>query len=283
MLDCIIDALVDSLKLLPFLFVTYLLMEYLEDRLEDKSRNVLKKAGHLGPLWGSALGMVPQCGFSAAASSLYAGKVITMGTLIAVFLSTSDEMLPIFISQAVAPTRIILILLLKVICGLIVGFAIDICARVFLKKQEREVDIHHFCEHEHCSCGHGIIKPAILHTVKIVAFIFAISVILNIIVESVGIDAISGSMLNRPIIGEVICGIIGLIPNCGASVAIATLYLEGAISFGAMMAGLLVGAGVGVLVLIRVNDDKKENLIIVTILYVTGVLFGIIFNLFGLV
>lgn len=309
MLDCIIDALIDSLKLLPFLFITYLLMEYLEDKLEDKSRAVLKRAGHSGPVWGSILGVVPQCGFSAAASSLYAGRVITMGTLIAVFLSTSDEMLPIFISQAVAPAKIIIILLLKALVGIIVGFAIDLTARVLLKKPEREVDIHHFCEHEHCSCinvhshhnsGHEheehedheedhegnillhILKPALVHTVKIVAFIFAISVVLNIIVDNIGIEAISHSVLNMPVVGEIVCGLIGLIPNCGASVAITSLYLDGVISFGAMMSGLLVGAGVGILILLKVNDDRRENAVIIGILYVTGVIFGIIFNMLGL-
>lgn len=282
MLDCILDALVDSLKLLPFLFITYLLMEYLEDKLEDKSRSVLKKAGHSGPIWGSILGMIPQCGFSAAASSLYAGRIISMGTLIAIFLSTSDEMLPIFISQAVAPGKIATVLALKVVIGIIAGLSIDFVLKVFLKKPEKEVDIHHFCEHENCSCGQGILKPAISHTIKIVGFIFVISVVLNIIVANVGIEAISGSVLNRPFIGEIVCGLIGLIPNCGASVAIATLYLEGAISFGSMMAGLLVGAGVGVLILLRVNDDKKENAIIIVLLYVIGVVFGCLLNLLGL-
>jgi len=282
MLDSIIDALIDSAKLLPFLFITYLLMEYIEDRLQDRSKNVLKKAGHVGPLWGSILGMIPQCGFSAAASNLYAGRVITMGTLIAIYLSTSDEMLPILISSAVNPLVIIKILLTKVVIGIIVGFLVDIVLIKLLKKKEEEIDIHHFCEHEHCSCGHGILRPAIKHTLQIFAFIFIISVVLNIVVDYVGLDQLSNSVLNKPVVGELLAGFIGLIPNCGASVAITSLYLNGVVDFGTMMAGLLVGAGVGILVLFRVNEDKKQNLIILGILYVSGVLAGMIINLIGL-
>ena len=178
MFDSIIDAVIDSIKILPFLFVTYLLMEFLEDRLEDKSRARLKKAGAYGPIWGSFLGVLPQCGFSAAASNLYAGRVITVGTLLAIYLSTSDEMLPILISEAVSPVIIVKILLIKVLIAIIGGFIVDMVYRYINHKVEEEIDIHHFCEHEHCECGHGILIPAIKHTIRIFIFLFVISIAL---------------------------------------------------------------------------------------------------------
>lgn len=280
--DALIDAGIDSIKLIPFLFLTYLLMEYLEDKIETKASENLKKAGHFGPVVGSVLGVIPQCGFSAAASSLFAGRVITMGTLIAIYLSTSDEMLPILISEAVNPLVIVQILAMKLIIGLVVGLLVDfVCFRI-LKKKEQEVDIHHFCEHEHCSCGHGIVRPAIKHTLQIFLFIFLISAALNIVIGAVGIENISDSVLTLPIVGEMIAGIIGLIPNCGASVAITSLYINGVINIGTMMSGLLVGAGVGIMVLLKVNEDKKQNAIIIATLYLTGVLAGILINLVGI-
>lgn len=298
--DSLLDAFIDTIKLLPFLFITYLIMEYIEDRMEDKSKKSLHKAGKSGPLWGSLLGVVPQCGFSAAASNLYAGRVITMGTLLAIYLSTSDEMLPILISEATEPVLIGKILIIKIVIGIIVGFVTDILISNVFHKAEDEIDINHFCEHEHCDCCHEhgahhyheegehpgfmhtVVKPAAVHTVKITAFIFLISVVLNVIVSMLGIDAISNSVINMPVIGEMIAGLIGLIPNCGASVAITTLYLNGAINFGSMISGLLVGAGVGLLILFRVNDNKKQNFIILGILYFSGIVSGILINILGI-
>ena len=282
MIDAVLDALIDSAKLLPFLFVTYLLMEYIEDKIEDKARAVLKKAGCVGPVWGALLGVIPQCGFSAAASNLYAGRIITMGTLIAIYLSTSDEMLPIFISEAVSPTIILKILCTKIIIGMCIGFIVDIVFTKLLKKKEQEMDIHHFCEHEHCACGQGILKPAIKHTLQIFLFVFIITLILNIVVEAVGLQRISDSVLNRPFIGEIIAGLIGLIPNCGASVMISSLYIKGVISFGTMMSGLLVGSGVGIMILLKVNGDRAQNATVISILFVSGVLCGILINLLGI-
>lgn len=278
-MDAVIDAAIDTVKILPFLLITYLLMEYLESKMQSKTKAALHKTGKFGPILGSVLGIVPQCGFSTAASSLYAGRVITMGTLIAIFLSTSDEMLPIMISEAVNPMLIGSILLVKVVCGIIVGFIVDIVYRVVTKHDEPDVDIHHFCEHEHCHCGHGIIKPALRHTIQIAFFILIISIILNIVIGVVGIDSISNSVFSIPVVGELIAGLIGLIPNCAASVVITELYVSGAINFGTMIAGLLVGAGVGVLVLFRVNESIKENLVILSVLYFSGVILGILINL----
>jgi len=272
-------AFMDSLKILPFLFFTYLLMEYLEHKMTGKTKKVLGQAGKTGPIWGSLLGMLPQCGFSSAASNMYAGRIITMGTLIAIFLSTSDEMLPIMISEAVDPRVIGKILLIKVLIGMIAGFIIDFCITYLWKAKKREPDIHHFCEHEHCHCENGILKPACKHTLQIWLFVLLITFVLNVVIEMVGTATLKDMVLNQPVIGELIAGIIGLIPNCASSVVITQLYLDGVLQFGTMMAGLLVGAGVGVLILLKVNDDKKENLKIIGLLFAIGVVSGIILNL----
>ena len=280
MIDAIMDTILDSLKLLPFLFLTYLMMEYIEAKMNQKTRVVLEKSGKTGPLWGALLGVVPQCGFSAAASNLYAGRVITMGTLIAIYLSTSDEMLPMLISEAVSPVFIIKILLLKAAIGMVTGFIIDLLVKQHHHTQKMEPDIHHFCEHEHCHCGKGILKPALRHTFQIFCFIFLVSLALNLIIAWMGTEVLANFILNKPVIGELLAGLIGLIPNCASSVVITQLYLDGVIRFGTMMSGLLVGAGVGVLVLFRVNGDKKENLKIVGILYLVGTVLGMLINLF---
>ncbi len=274
-------AIEDSIMILPFLLITYLVMEYLEEKMNAKTVAVLKKTEKSGPVWGALLGMLPQCGFSASASNLYAGRMITVGTLIAVYLSTSDEMLPMMVAASVELGFIIKVVLLKAAIGMVAGILIDFIWQTLLQHKKGEPDIHHFCEHEHCECGHGIIRPAIKHTLKIWLFIFLVTIVLNFVIEIMGTEALSDFILNKPIIGELLAGIIGLIPNCAASVVITQLFLDGLIPFGTMMAGLLVGAGVGVLILIRVNEEKKDTLKIVGLLYAIGVIAGMIINLFA--
>ncbi len=278
MTHIIIHTFEDTIKLLPFLFITYLAMEFLEHRTSDRAKAAIQKSGRFGPVIGGILGAVPQCGFSAAAAGLYAGKIITLGTLMAIYLSTSDEMLPILISESVPVSTILTILLWKMGIGIIAGMLIDL---VLCKRQEtREMDIHHLCEHEHCHCERqGVLRSAISHTVQIFLFIFVITFLLNVILHTVGEDALAGLIFNRPVIGVLLSGLVGLIPNCAASVLITQLYLEGAMSFGAMMAGLLVGAGVGILVLCKVNEDKKECARIILLLYAIGVAAGLLFEL----
>ena len=283
-----LDALIDSVKLLPFLFITYLAMEYLEHKTSDKSNQLVERSGKIGPLYGSLLGIVPQCGFSAAATNLYAGRVITLGTLIAIYLSTSDEMLPILISEKVSILLILKILFVKVVIGMIAGFAIDFIHQKFLrfthmKDPHHLPDIHHMCEHEHCHCDEkGIFPSALKHTVEIFVYILVISFLLNMVIAYIGEDTLSSFILNRPVIGELAAGLIGLIPNCAASVVITQLYLEGLLSAGPMMAGLLVSAGVGLLVLFKVNDHPRENLKILGLLYAIGVVSGLLIELFGI-
>lgn len=275
MLEILKDTLIDSVKIIPFLFLTYLAMEYLEHRTGEKTKELIQQAGKFGPVLGGVLGAVPQCGFSAAASNLYAGRVITVGTLIAIYLSTSDEMLPILISEKADITVILKILLAKAVIGIIGGLAVDLVFRHFHPEAEHE-HIHEICEQEHCCCEDGIFKSAFRHTVQIIFFIFVISLIINIVIHFVGEEALAGFILNRPVLGPVLAGIVGLIPNCAASVVLTKLYLEDVLSLGAMMAGLLVGAGVGLLVLFRMNHDRRENLKITGILYLIGIAAGIL-------
>ncbi len=280
---CVVHSLEHCLVLLPFLFLTYLAMEFMEHKTAGKVQTVIKKGGRLGPLFGGLLGALPQCGFSAAASGLYAGRVITLGTLIAIYLSTSDEMLPILIAEVgeigVAP--IIKILALKVIIGMVAGFLVDLC---FRPQKEEHSHIHEMCEHDHCHCeeGESIWKSALVHTVKIFVFLILITFAVNLLLECLGEDVLENLILNKPIIGQILAGIVGLIPNCASSVVLTRLYLEGAMSFGACMSGLLVGAGVGLLVLFRANSDKKDTLKVVLLLYAIGVVVGILLELAGM-
>lgn len=282
MFDIFLDSLIDSVKLLPFLFLTYLLMELLEHNTGDKVRKRIKTAGMVGPLWGGLLGVLPQCGFSAAASSLYAGRVITVGTLLAIYLSTSDEMLPILIAHAAGAGMIIKILAVKVAIAVCSGFIVELIYVRFLKRKEKEMDIHVVCEEEHCRCEDGVVSSAIKHTVKIFFYIFLISLALNFVVAWIGEDTLSSFFSNVPVAGEAMAALVGLIPNCASSVVITELYMTGIIGAGAMMAGLLVNAGVGILVLLRLNRDWKQNMGIIGTLYALGVIWGCIIRFTGI-
>lgn len=277
-LDALLDTLSDGLKLLPFLFGVYLVIEFIEDRAEDKTVALINRAGRWGPAAGAVLGAVPQCGFSAAVSNLYAGGLISRGTLLAVFLSTSDEMLPILISGG-APGRFIMkVLLFKAAAGVLVGVAVDTVEN----RRGRAHTLHELCEQEDCHCEDGIVKSAFRHTIKIFVFILAVSFLMNLAVGILGQDRLGRMILNRPVIGELLAGVIGLIPNCAASVVLTGLYMEGAMTAGAMLSGLLAGSGVGLLVLLRMNKNWKDNLITVGILYVSGVTLGCLANVLRL-
>lgn len=279
MLDVVLDAVIDTVKLLPFLFVTYLLMEWLEHKTSEKTKNIIRNSGKFGPVIGGLLGAVPQCGFSAAASNLYAGRVITVGTLVAIFLSTSDEMLPIMISEQIQPGSILGILGIKILIGVIAGFAIDSVIGKKQKVEKIEVGIGHVCRHDHCHCDKSVVKSSLKHTAVIMIFIFVISLALNMLLFFVGEEALAGFILDRPVLGPVLSALVGLIPNCAASVVITQLFIEGVISFGSMMAGLLAGSGVGLLVLFKVNDNWKDNVKIMAAVYVIGTVCGIAMNL----
>ena len=291
MLDIIKDTIFDSIKLLPFLFITYLLMEYIEHKMGNKSKEIMKKADKFGPLFGSILGVFPQCGFSVSATNLYAARVITLGTLISVYLSTSDEMLPIFISESVPIIVIFKILGVKLLIGILAGFLIDLFIRLVkdkknIKNSEKEIyekdEIKDLCEEEHCHCDEdGIFKSALKHTINIFLFILLITFVINMAVYFVGEDNISKLLLDKPILGPIVAALIGLIPNCAASVILTNMYLQNVISVSSLIAGLLTGAGVGLAVLFKTNKGIKNNIKIVFLLYLIGVISGMVLQLIG--
>lgn len=283
--DALIDASVDTLKLVPFLFLTYLVMEYMEHHTGQKSAGFLARMGNAGPLFGGLFGVVPQCGFSASAASLYSGGVITLGTMLAVFLSTSDEMLPIFISERVAPTRILAILAIKAVLGVVSGLAVDAVLRRTKYRSKSDRKIHDLCAETHPDYADteegGVWKAALLHTVNIVIFVFLITLGLTILVDAIGQERLGNFLNSIPVLGIFLAALIGLIPNCAASVALTQLYLAGLLSFAQMMAGLLVGAGVGLLVLFRTNHHHlRENIKITLLLYAIGVFWGLVLSVF---
>lgn len=299
----------DTLYLIPFLFVTYLAMEWLEHKAGDKAEEAVRRADAAGPVVGALVGIVPQCGFSAAAATLWAGRVITLGTLFAVFLSTSDEMLPIFLAEQVAPATILKIMGVKLMIGMVMGFVVDAVFRLARRDREK-LRIHELCERDRCHCngdcetceqqpelaydfehdeehehhheGGSILRSALKHTVQVTVFIFIITLVLDGALELVGEDALAAFLGSNPALSVLGSALVGLIPNCAASVVIAQLYVEGALGAGAMMAGLLVSAGVGLLVLFRTNRRLRQNLIVLAGLWAMGVFWGLIISAFGI-
>lgn len=313
----------DTLYLVPFLFVTYLAMEWLEHKTGGRTQEAVQRAGAAGPVLGSLLGVIPQCGFSAAAATLYAGRVITLGTVFAVFLSTSDEMLPIFLAEQVPLGTIMKVMGAKVIIGMVMGFIVDAALRL-ARRDRQNLRIHELCARDKCHCGgdcatceenpalvyehhddcggscthehhehdhghdhdhgwKGIAKSALVHTAQVALFIFIITLALNGVLETVGEDALAAFVGSNSVAAVFASALVGLIPNCAASVVIAQLYVEGVLGAGAMLSGLLVSAGIGLLVLARTNRHVKENLVIVGILYATGVAWGLVVNALGIV
>lgn len=281
MIDIILDTLVDSLKLLPFLFIAFLIIELIEHKLSKQTKKLVSKSGKVGPLIGSLLGLFPQCGFSVMATNLYVTRIITLGTLISIYLATSDEMLPIMLSQKIAFIKIVKLLGIKFICGIIWGFIIDLLLN---KKSKKENINYEICDEDHCNCHEeGVIKSTLIHTLKTLLFIILVSFLLNILLHFIGEDNLSKVFLKNSIFGPFISSLIGLIPNCGSSIVITELYLNGAISLGSAMAGLLTGSGVALLVLFKENKDIKENITILSLLYGLGVISGIIIELITMI
>ena len=281
MIDIILDTLIDSLKLLPFLFIAFLIIELIEHKLNKKTKELVSKSGNVGPLIGSLLGLFPQCGFSVMATNLYVTRIITLGTLISIYLATSDEMLPIMLSQKIAFIEIVKLLGIKFICGIIWGFIIDLLLN---KKSKKENINYEICDEDHCNCHEeGVIKSTLIHTFKTLLFIMLVSFLLNILLHFIGEDNLSKLFLKNSIFGPFISSLLGLIPNCGSSIVITELYLNGAISLGSAMAGLLTGSGVALLVLFKENKDIKENITILSLLYGLGVISGIMIELITMI
>ena len=275
MVDIILDTLIDGIKLLPFLFIVFFVLEYIEHKVSKKNKKIIENSGKYGPFIGAILGMFPQCGFSVAATNLFSARVITFGTLIAIYLSTSDEMLPILLSNGLPITFILKIILIKVIIGMIAGFIID----YLLKNKISLKSIHDICEEEHCDCKHSLIKSTIKHTLNIFSFIIITSFILNTLIFLIGEDNLGKLLLKGNIFAPLLASLIGLIPNCASSILLSELYISSTISFGSMMAGLLTGSGVALLVLFKTNKNVKENIFILGSIYFIGSIVGLIINL----
>ncbi|MDO4502268.1 MAG: putative manganese transporter [Coriobacteriia bacterium] len=307
--DALLDAVKDTLYLIPFLLIVYLAMEWLEHKAGERTQESITRAGAGGPFVGALLGVVPQCGFSAAAATLYAGRVVTLGTLFAVFLATSDEMLPIFIAEQVPMNVILKVLGAKVIIGMVMGALVDAVLRL-LRRDQTKLAIHELCERDHCECNgdchacqqrpelaygfeededhdhdHGgakILKSAVKHTVQVTVFIFVVSLVLDLVLAVVGEDVLAQFVAQNAGASVFVTALVGLVPNCAASVAIAELYLDGVLGAGAMMSGLLVSAGIGLLVLFRSNRHLKENLFVLVALYAMGVFWGLVISGLGI-
>lgn len=348
--DILWDSLQDTAKLIPFLFVTYLAMEALEHSTSTKVRDAIVRADKTGPLVGAFLGALPQCGFSAMAATLYSARVVTLGTLIAVILSTSDEMIPVFIANQAPMSQLAAVVGIKVVIGLIVGFAVDAVLRSQHKEPVGEFHIHELCEEAHCGCAHeyggtqahnehqksckhtyehthedahgdvhedahehthhehthhttahdhthahthgansklGVVgslaKSALIHTVEVGFFILLVTFVFGLIIEVVGQEELALFMGSHPVRATFLAGLVGLIPNCGASVALAQLYLDGTLAAGPMLAGLLVNGGMGLLILYRTNKNPRQNLMITSFLYAVGVICGLLVQSLGII
>ncbi len=270
MLDVILDAIIDTLKLFPYLLVTFLILEFVEHKINNKK--ILTKSKKAGPIIGGVLGALPQCGISTMAAEFFANKVITLGTVIAVFLSTSDEMLPIMISENIDFSFMLKIVGVKVVIGIIAGVLVDL----FYKQNIETNNIAHMCHDEHCDCEHGIIKSSIIHALKISLFILIINLLIDFVIFFIGEDSLSKILLNKNILTYFLASLIGLIPNCSGSVIITELYLSNFITIGALLSGLLTGSGLGILILFKTNKNIKENVKVLSIIYIIGVIVGII-------
>ena len=309
LVDVLADSVIDTLKLIPFLLVTYLAMEALKHFASNKVKEAVEHAGAAGPVVGALLGALPQCGFSAMAATLFSGRVVTAGTLVAVILSTSDEMIPVFVAHQEPASRMLSIIAIKVVLGIAAGLLLDLVLRLLHRAGDGHTHIHELCEREHCHCeeadeldeehhdhgdhhghhehghhhdyGHshhgawGIVRSACVHTAQVTAFIFLISLLFGLIIEGLGVNSIRSTLAYHPVRATFIAALVGLIPNCGASVAIAELFLDGTLATGPMLAGLLSSGGVGLLVLWRTNADARQNVYVTLLVYVVAVLAGL--------
>ena len=276
MIDILLDALLDTLKTLPFLLGVYILIEYIEHRSSDKLVKGLRKLGPFGAIGGGLLGAVPQCGFSVAAANLFSGRLISVGTLVAVFLSTSDEAIPMLLSNPSSVGSLWKFIVIKTLIAIAAGIAVDAVLKFFkLEKQEepfKEICAHCDCEH------HSILRAALSHTVNIIIFILIVNLILGFAIEFAGEENIRRIMMTDSVFQPLITALFGFIPNCAASVVITQLYIDGIVSFGSAIAGLCTGAGVGLLVLFKTNKHMKQNFAVMGILYITAIVSGIIIN-----
>ena len=308
LVDVLADSVRDTIQLVPFLFLTYLAMEAIEHSTEGRVRSLMGRVGAFGPIAGGLLGALPQCGFSAMAATLFAGGVVTTGTLVAVILSTSDEMVPVFLAHQEPISKLAAIIGIKIVVGVVAGILLDLVLKLIGRRQQ-DLRISELCERADCHCddedetddeaeghdhdehhghhhGHGrfaIVRSAAVHTVQVTAFIFAMSIVFGLVIELVGEESLTLLLGRHPVRATALAGLVGLIPNCGASIVICELYLSGSLATGPMLAGLLVSGGVGLLVLFRTNVDLRQNLLVTAFVYAVGVLVGLIVGVAGII
>jgi hypothetical protein len=296
--DILLDAVRDTLVLVPFLWGTYLVMEALECKAGERVYAAVRKAGPAGPLVGGVLGAVPQCGFSAVAATLWAGRVVTPGTLVAVLLSTSDELLPVFVAEGAPLGQLVAVLLTKVCVGVAVGFALDAALRLLRRGGDQHAHVNELCERAHCGCGHehgaeehdehgglswgSVLLSATRHTLQVTVFIFVVTLAIDVLIELVGEQAVAGFMAGNPVASVFAAALVGLVPNCAASVVVTELFLDGTLGSAALLAGSLVSSGVGYLVLFRTNAHAGQNAAVVAFVYAVGVAAGLVMLASGL-
>lgn len=261
--DAFLDAVLDTLRTLPFLFAAFLLIEAIEHYSGSFGSRMLARMGKAGPFVGAVLGCIPQCGFSVAAANLYSGGLITLGTLLAVFLSTSDEAVLVLLAHPGSGRVIGALLLWKVVIGIGAGCLIDLLVR----KGKEEKHIETLCRNCGCSDTSGVLRPALLHAVRLAVYLLVFTFCLNLLLELAGVDELSRLLGKDTVFQPFLAALLGMIPNCASSVLITELYLAGGLSFGAAAAGLCAGAGVGLAVLFRTNRPFRENLKILLLLY----------------
>lgn len=304
-LDVVIDALKDTAELIPFLFATYVVISLLDLFASDKTTAAIQRAGHAGPLISGVLGVVPQCGFSAMGASLYADRIVSLGTFVAVILSTSDEMLPLLLAEHVEVGLLARILVTKAVLGVILGFATDLVLRLVLGRtslagvdesdagEGQDEDAEFDPSAYSCDCGCGepltrgqtawwVVVNSAYRTFQVIVFIFVVSVLLNALIALVGEDALASFLSGNAVVATLVSGLVGLVPNCAASVVLTQLYIDGVLGFAPMIAGTLVAGGAGYLVLFRMNGNMRENAAIVGIVYVLGVCVGLVMLGLGL-
>ena len=278
-LDIILDALIDTAKMLPFLFAVYLLIEYLEHKASDKLANSLRKLGPFGPVGGALFGCIPQCGFSVAVSNLYSGRLVSLGTLIAVYIATSDEAIPILLSNPQSVGEVWKLIAAKAVIAVLAGLLVDGVMKLCHRRGNEENEPYHdLCEDRGCE-EHGILYSAIKHTAQIFTFLFVVSLILGFAIYLLGEERLDRVLMTDSALQPLLAALIGLIPNCSASVVLTNLYAAGSLSFGSVVAGLSTGAGLGLVVLFRTNKNLKQNIGITALLYAIGAASGLIINL----
>ncbi len=278
--DTLLDAVWDSFKMLPFLFLAFLIIEFLEHRAQDKIKHLFTRAGAAGPAIATILGCIPQCGFSVMSANLYTSGIITLGSLIAVFLSTSDEAIILLATAHNGAYEIFKLLVTKIVIALFFGYII-----FFIEKKKNKSHHHHshdLCEHDNCGCHKhgGVLRPALIHTAKVFGFLLLFTIIIDLAVSLIGTEALSHLLLSESVFQPLLAAVIGFIPNCASSVLLTQLYIEGTLSFGSLVAGLCTNAGAGMLILFRDKSKIKENLKVLGILYLCSVIPGIILHLF---